>query len=102
MITMIGAIATFERELILERQREGIALAKAAGKYKGRKKILPPSNFKDLYALYLNRQIRTKKRICKKMQSKPSGIGTLYKRNEFKLQLKTIIVYYFLLFYVVF
>lgn len=34
MITMIGAIATFERELILERQREGIELAKRAGKYK--------------------------------------------------------------------
>lgn len=66
MITMIGAIATFERELILERQREGIALAKAAGKYKGRKKILPPSNFKDLYALYLNRQIRTKKEFARK------------------------------------
>ena len=66
MITMIGAIATFERELILERQREGIALAKAAGKYKGRKKIIPPSNFKDLYALYLNRQIRTKKEFARK------------------------------------
>ena len=66
MITMIGAIATFESELILERQREGIALAKAAGKYKGRKKILPPSNFKDLYALYLNRQIRTKKEFARK------------------------------------
>lgn len=66
MITMIGAIATFERELILERQREGIALAKAAGKYKGRKKIIPPFNFKDLYALYLNRQIRTKKEFARK------------------------------------
>lgn len=36
MLTMIGAIATFEREMMLERQREGIAKAKAAGKYKGR------------------------------------------------------------------
>ena len=34
MLTMIGAIATFERENMLERQREGIALAKAMGKYK--------------------------------------------------------------------
>ena len=48
MITMIGAIATFERELILERQKEGIAIAKAAGKYKGGKKILPPANFETL------------------------------------------------------
>lgn len=37
MLTMIGAIATFEREMMLERQAEGIALAKLRGKYKGRK-----------------------------------------------------------------
>ena len=37
MLTMIGAIATFEREMMLERQAEGIALAKLKGKYKGRK-----------------------------------------------------------------
>ncbi len=36
MLTMIGAIAIFEREMMLERQREGIAKAKAAGKYRGR------------------------------------------------------------------
>lgn len=39
MITLIGAIATFERELLLERQAEGITIAKAKGKYKGRKAI---------------------------------------------------------------
>jgi DNA invertase Pin-like site-specific DNA recombinase len=37
MFTVIGAIACFERELMLERQREGVARAKAEGKYKGRK-----------------------------------------------------------------
>lgn len=37
MLTMIGAIAEFERELMLERQRDGIEKAKQAGKYKGRK-----------------------------------------------------------------
>ena len=36
MLTIFGAIAEFERELILQYQREGIAIAKAAGKYKGR------------------------------------------------------------------
>jgi len=35
MLTIFGAIAEFERELLLQRQREGIQLAKAAGKYKG-------------------------------------------------------------------
>lgn len=37
MLNLIGSIAQFERELMLERQREGIAKAKAEGKYKGRK-----------------------------------------------------------------
>ncbi len=36
MLTMFGAMAQFERELMLERQREGIRKAKEAGKYKGR------------------------------------------------------------------
>lgn len=36
MLTMLGAIAEFEREIMLERQREGIAVAKTNGKYKGR------------------------------------------------------------------
>jgi DNA invertase Pin-like site-specific DNA recombinase len=37
MMTVVGAIAQFEREMMLERQREGIAKAKGEGKYKGRK-----------------------------------------------------------------
>lgn len=37
MLTMFGAFGQFEREMMLERQREGIAKAKAEGKYKGRK-----------------------------------------------------------------
>jgi DNA invertase Pin-like site-specific DNA recombinase len=37
MFTVIGAVGAFERELMLERQREGVARAKAEGKYKGRK-----------------------------------------------------------------
>lgn len=36
LLTMMAGIATFERELMLERQRAGIAAAKAEGKYKGR------------------------------------------------------------------
>jgi DNA invertase Pin-like site-specific DNA recombinase len=36
LLTVIGAIGQFEREMMLERQREGIAKAKAEGKYKGR------------------------------------------------------------------
>lgn len=39
MLTVFGALAELERENILERQREGIAIAKEQGKYKGRKPI---------------------------------------------------------------
>jgi DNA invertase Pin-like site-specific DNA recombinase len=39
MLTVLGGVAQFEREVMLERQREGIAKAKAAGKYKGRKPV---------------------------------------------------------------
>lgn len=48
MLTIFGAIAEFERELILQRQREGIQLAKAAGKYKGRHEKKRPKDF-DYY-----------------------------------------------------
>lgn len=37
MLTILAGVATWEREIMLERQREGVATAKAAGKYKGRK-----------------------------------------------------------------
>jgi len=42
MLNLLGAFAEFERTLIRERQREGIRLAQAAGKYKGRAQKLTP------------------------------------------------------------
>ena len=39
MLTVLGGVAQFEREMMLERQREGVAKAKEAGKYKGRKPV---------------------------------------------------------------
>lgn len=57
MITMIGAINEFERANLLERQREGIAIAKILGKYKGRKKIDFPSNWKEVYFKYKRREL---------------------------------------------
>ena len=42
MLTVFGAVAELEREYILQRQREGIEIAKAQGKYKGRKPISSP------------------------------------------------------------
>jgi DNA invertase Pin-like site-specific DNA recombinase len=48
MLSLIGAVAEFERSLILERQREGIAIAKDAGKYKGRKPSLSDERATEL------------------------------------------------------
>jgi DNA invertase Pin-like site-specific DNA recombinase len=48
LLSLLGAVAEFERALILERQREGIAIAKAAGKYKGRRRILNPAQILEL------------------------------------------------------
>jgi DNA invertase Pin-like site-specific DNA recombinase len=50
LLSMLGAVAEFERSMILERQREGIALAKAAGKYKGRKAALTDDQASELRA----------------------------------------------------
>ena len=49
MITILGAIAEFERQLIRERQKNGIERAKAEGKYKGRARIETPDNFREVY-----------------------------------------------------
>lgn len=48
MLSIMGAVAEFERAMILERQREGIAIAKAEGKYKGRKPKLKPEQVAQL------------------------------------------------------
>ncbi|MBC9704294.1 MAG: recombinase family protein [Enterococcus sp.] len=57
MLTMIGAINEFERANLLERQREGIAIAKENGKYKGRKATQIDDKFKLHYDRYLSREI---------------------------------------------
>src|SRR5262245_51557718 len=48
LLSVMGAFAEFERALIRERQREGIALAKRRGVYRGRKKALSPAQAADL------------------------------------------------------
>mgnify|MGYP002298010710 CR=1 FL=1 len=51
MLTVFGAVAELEREYILQRQQEGIAIAKAEGKYRGRKPI-ERSNFDAVEKLW--------------------------------------------------
>lgn len=73
MIKMIGAIAEFEREQILERQREGIAIAKRAGKYKGRQvKRIDDQKFQECYNQYMKRII-SKTQLAKELEiSRPT------------------------------
>lgn len=56
LLSVLGAIAEFERSLIRERQREGIALAKKRGVYKGRKRALTPSQVEELVRLVASGQ----------------------------------------------
>ena len=50
MLTVFAAVAELEREYILQRQREGIAIAKEQGKYTGRKPMPLPDNFERVVA----------------------------------------------------
>lgn len=57
MLTMIAAINEFERANLLERQKEGIKIAKENGVYKGRKPIEKPLNWHEVYKLYQTKEI---------------------------------------------
>ena len=58
MLTMIGAISEFERANLLERQREGIQIAKREGKFKGGQvKRIDDKDFDKYYEQYKSREI---------------------------------------------
>jgi len=54
MLSMLGAVAQFERALIKERQREGIAMAKAKGKHLGRKSRFTQEQVQDIRVQFDN------------------------------------------------
>lgn len=83
MITMIGAINEFEREQLLERQAEGIAIAKAKGKYKGRKKIEVSDELKELHVKWLKREV-TKSEIINITGISRATIDRRFKEIEAK------------------
>ena len=76
MLTMIGAIATFERELMLERQAEGIELAKQRGVYKGRK---PTAMARREEVLALIAQGLTKAEIARQVGISRSSVQRIIK-----------------------
>lgn len=73
MLTMIAGIAEFERTNLLERQREGIAIAKEKGVYKGRKPVdVKEETFIEAYNRYQSRQIN-KSELAKELNvSRPT------------------------------
>jgi DNA invertase Pin-like site-specific DNA recombinase len=73
ILNMFAAMAQFEREMMLERQREGIARAKAEGKYKGRK---PTARAKAQDALRLFRAGKKVAHIAKELGI---GRGSVYR-----------------------
>ena len=79
MLTMVAAINQFERENLLERQREGIAIAKAQGKYKGRKEV-KIDNFDEYYKRYLNREF-TKVSLAKELNISRNTLDKLIKQH---------------------
>jgi len=65
ILNVMSSVSQFEREMMLERQREGIAKAKAEGKYKGRK---PTARAKtDMVKLALDKGV-SKAQICKDLE----------------------------------
>ena len=82
MLTMIGAINEFERANLLERQREGIAIAKEKGLYKGRKEI-KIDNFEEYYNRYKNREFN-KTQLAKELGVSRPTLDKLIKDYEAK------------------
>src|SRR3954454_2040672 len=73
MITMLAAIAEFERGLLLERQREGVAKAKADGKYKGRK---PTARAKAAEVVRLDAEGLQRSEIARRLDI---GVASVYR-----------------------
>ena len=73
MLNLLASISQFEREVMLERQREGVAKAKAEGKYKGR---APTARAKSAQVLELDRQGMSRRRIADQLGI---GVASVYR-----------------------
>ena len=82
MLTVFGAMAQLERSYILERQKEGIAIAKQKGIYKGRKPIKVNENlFAEIYNNWKSNKI-TAKKAMEKLGLKPNTFYRMVKKYE--------------------
>lgn len=80
MLTIIASINQFERENMLERQREGIAIAKREGKYKGRMRVELP-DMEDVYAAWVTRE-KSKAEIAREKHISRPTLDRLLKEYE--------------------
>lgn len=71
VLSILGAVAQFERKVMLERQREGIAKAKAQGRYKGRQ---PTARAKSEQVLQLKKDGRTPTEIARELKIGRSSV----------------------------
>lgn len=84
MLTMIGAIAEFERQNLLERQREGIEIAKREGKFKGGQvKKIDDNMFNKIYERYSSRQIN-KKQMAEELKISRPTLDRILKEKGLK------------------
>ncbi len=84
MLTLLAAIYEFERACLLERQREGIEIAKKKGLYKGRKPIEKPSNWDEVYMQYASKEI-TAIEAMKKLSLKRNTFYNFIKAQNYAL-----------------
>jgi DNA invertase Pin-like site-specific DNA recombinase len=87
MLTMLGAIAEFERAMIKERQLEGIAIAKEQGKFKGGK-AKQVDNFQEHYDRYMKREV-TKVSLAKELSISRVTLDKMIREHEQGLAAKT-------------
>ena len=81
MLTIFAGLAQFERECTLQRQKEGIAIAKIEGRYKGRKPVAIPDNWNGVIALWKKGEI-TAKVAQKKLGMTPATFYRKIKESE--------------------
>ena len=84
MLTMLGAINEFERANLLERQREGIAIARREGKYKGRKEVTV-TDFPAHYERYMKREVNKAQLAAELKISRPT-LDKLIQEHKEKAQ----------------
>lgn len=79
MLNVLGSVAQFEREMMLERQLEGIAKAKAEGKYKGRQ---PTARNKSAQVLDLDTEGVAKREIAKRLGISERSVFRIIKHQS--------------------